>query len=261
MLITSSINWYKIISFSAETANVNTHGHNVLRLCQLFVKLCSILKISLEVPEDEHTQLPHSLKRHSNIFTPCSSSSRYAVDEDVRMWTGNNRTVSIDNLVFFWGFESGTSARNLKHLLTDSHDVSSDELDVRMLDRTCAVVVFWTPGLSERFLRTVADCEGLRAAGYETYKRVCKLAAWKPSLAVCLELALDETETLSRSKPEMEQSVIFWNDDEIINLDDLWMFVNFWYLWEGGLVAHIWPILLWCGGVENTRILKSRLRP
>lgn len=220
-------------SFSAETDKVNIHGHNVLRVCQLFVKLCFILKISLEVPEGDHSQFS-SLQRYSNMFSPCSSNSRDPGDDNVRIWTGNSRMVSIDNLVFLWGFESGISARNLKDLLCDSHDVFSEEFDVKMVDRTCAIVVFWNPGFSESFLRImdsgeIFSCklkdmisEGLRAAGYETYKRVCESGLWKPDLAECLDQAMDETEILSGAKPQrQEQSIICWNNDDMINLDDL----------------------------------------
>ncbi|KAL0436680.1 UNVERIFIED_CONTAM: Poly(A)-specific ribonuclease PARN-like [Sesamum radiatum] len=217
-----------------DTDNVNIHGHNVLRVCHLFVKLCSILKISPEVPEDGQSHLSPSLQRHSNIFNPCSSNSRDPIEDDVRIWPGKSRTVSIDNLVFLWGFESGISARSLKALLCDSHDVFSEEFDVRMVDRTCAVVVFWTPGFAECFLRIMDSreiiytkltdliSEGLRAAGYETYKRVCESGLRKSDLGDCLDQAMDETDVVSgAASSQQEQPVIYWNNDEMINLDDL----------------------------------------
>ncbi|KAL8516537.1 hypothetical protein ACS0TY_014978 [Phlomoides rotata] len=216
-----------------ETGQVKIHGHNVLIMCQLFAKLCSILKISLEVPQGDQCHLPSSLQRYSNYFSSCPSDSTDPIDDNVRIWTGNSRTVSIDNLIFLWGFQSGTSARNLKNLLCDSHDVFTEEFDVKMVDRTCAIVVFWTPGFSESFLRIIDSggissdklknmiSEGLKAAGYETYKRVCESGLWKPDLAESLEQAMDETEMLSGVKPQQEQSVICWNSDDIINLDEL----------------------------------------
>ncbi|KAK6145165.1 hypothetical protein DH2020_021985 [Rehmannia glutinosa] len=216
-----------------ETDKVNIHGHNVLKVCQLFVKLCSKLKISLEVLEGDYNQLSPSLQCHSNTFNPCSTNSRESDADDVRIWTGNTRTVSIENLVFLWGFKSGISARNLKDLLCDSHDVFSEEFDVRMIDRTCAIVVLWTPGFSERFLRIMDSgdilsgklknmiSEGLKASGYETYRRVCELGLWKPDLGESLDQAMDETEILLEAKSPQEQSVIYWNNDEMINLDDL----------------------------------------
>lgn len=219
-------------SFSAEEIDcANVHGHNVLRVCQLFVKLCSILKISLEIPEGGHTQLPAFLQRCSNMFR--SSDARDPLNDDVRIWTGKSRTVSVNNLVFLWGFRSGTSAQDLKDVLCNSHDVFSEEFDVKMVDRTCAIVVFWTPGFSKSFIRIMVSgelfcnklknmiSEGLQAADYETYRRVCESDLWKPDLAECLDQAMDETEVLSEAKMQQEQPVICWNNDEMINLDEL----------------------------------------
>ncbi|KAL0369902.1 UNVERIFIED_CONTAM: Poly(A)-specific ribonuclease PARN-like [Sesamum angustifolium] len=164
---------------------------------------------SQDVPEDGQSHLSSSLERHSNIFNPWSSNSRDPIEDDVRIWTGNSRTVSINNMVFLWGFESGISAQSLKDLLCDSHDVFSEEFDVRMVDRTCAVVVFWTPGFAECFLSIIDSgeiistkltgliSEGLKAAGYETYKRACESGLRKSDLADWLDQAVDETEILS----------------------------------------------------------------
>lgn len=219
-------------SFSAEETDcVNVHGHSVLRVCQLFVKLCSLLKISLEIPEGGHTQLPSFLERCSNMF--CSSDARDPFNDDVRMWTGKRRTVSVSNLVFLWGFRSGMSAQDLKGVLCNSHDVFSKEFDVKMVDRTCAIVVFWTPGLSKSFLRIMDSgellsnkledmiSEGLQAADYETYRKVCESGLWRPTLAECLDQATDEIEVLCGAKTQQEQSVICWNNDDMINLDEL----------------------------------------
>ncbi|KAL3616294.1 hypothetical protein CASFOL_039684 [Castilleja foliolosa] len=112
--------------------------------------VCSVMKISLEVPEGG--QLSTSLQHHSNMFKPSSTNHRDHEAGDVRISTGNSRMVSTDNLVFMWGFKRGISARNLRDLLCDLHNVFSEEFDVRVIDRTCAVFVFWTPGYSERFL-------------------------------------------------------------------------------------------------------------
>ncbi|KAL7124587.1 hypothetical protein ABFS83_14G058900 [Erythranthe nasuta] len=204
-----------------ETENTNTHGHNVLRVCQLFVKLCSILKIPLEFPEGERiTQLAPSLQRTSNTF---SSKVHTADDDGVGIRSGNSEKVRTDNLVFLWGLKNRKSSRNLKNLICDSYNVLSEEFDVRMLDRTCAVVVFWNAGVLDRFLGLVEGSggEGLRCARYNTYRRVCESGLWKADLAECFDEALDESEALSRTEAKLEESVIYWNDDEMINLDDL----------------------------------------
>ncbi|XP_057780933.1 poly(A)-specific ribonuclease PARN-like isoform X2 [Salvia miltiorrhiza] len=220
------------VSNEEETGRVNVHGHCVMRECYLFIKLCSILKISLEIREGGHTQLPAALQRCSNMFF--SSDARYPFDDDVRIWTGKSRTVSVSNLVFLWGFRSGMSAQDLKDVLCNSHDVFSEEFDVKMVDRTCAIVVFWTPGFSKSFLRIMDSgelfsnklkdmiSEGLQAADYETYKGVCKSGLWKPDLAECLDQATNEIKELSGAKTQQqEQSLICWNNDEMINLDEL----------------------------------------
>ncbi|KAG6403515.1 hypothetical protein SASPL_135738 [Salvia splendens] len=219
------------VSYEEKTDCVDVHGHSVMKVCQLFVKLCSILKISLEIPEGGHTQLPALLQCSSNML--CSSDVRDPCNDDVRIWTSKSRTVSLRNLVFLWGFRRGMSAQDLKDVLCNSHDVFSEEFDVKMVDRTCAIVVFWTPGVSKSFLGIMdsGECfsnklenmilEGLKAADYETYRRVCKSDLWKPNLAECLAQATDETVVFSGAKMQQEKSVICRNNDEMINLDEL----------------------------------------
>ncbi|GER54578.1 poly(A)-specific ribonuclease PARN-like protein [Striga asiatica] len=221
------------ISNREDAGEVDIYGHIVLRVCRLFVILCSILKISLEVPEGQSRQLSHSLHRYTDKLYPCSTKSTEPDAENVRISTGNSRIVSTDNIVFLWGFKGGLSARGLKDLLCDSHDVFSEHFDVRMICRTCAVVVFWTPGFSERFLRIMDSGDtfsgkfrdmisvGLRASSYEMYRKVCESGSWKSDLAECLDQAMDETENISEAKSEDKKSVIYWNEDDMINFDDL----------------------------------------
>lgn len=195
------------------------------------MKLCSALKISIEIPEGGHTQLSPLLQRCSNMLS--SSDATDPVNDDVRVWTSKSRTISVKNLIFLWGFRSGMSAQDLKDVLCNSHHVFSEEFDVKMVDRTCAVVAFWTPGFSKSFLRVMDSgdifsskledmiSEGLQATDYETYRRVCESGTWKPDLAECLDQAADETQVLSGAKTEQEHSIICWNSDEMINLDEL----------------------------------------
>ncbi|KZV30738.1 poly(A)-specific ribonuclease PARN-like [Dorcoceras hygrometricum] len=88
-----------------------------------------------------------------------------------------------------------------------------------MVDRTCAVVVFWTPGLLKQFLRIMGSgeivsgklkdmiSEGLRAVDYETYRRACKSVIWETDLAECLDEASGEKES-PVSAAKSQQSVI-----------------------------------------------------
>lgn len=195
--------------------------------------MCSVLKINPETFEEDYSHLSSAIQCHANKFNPSSTRFGDPIDEDVRIWNKNSRRISIDNLVFLWGLEGGISAGMLKALLHDSHEVFSKEFDVQMVDKNCAVIVFWTPGFSERFLRIMDSGEifseslkdmiskGLAAASYKTYKSVCKLGLWEVDLADALVKALEETERLTEAKSEEDLSVINWNNDEMINLDDL----------------------------------------
>lgn len=215
-----------------ESSNVNVQGHYVLKLCQMFVTLHSILKINPEVHESDNSPLSPSFLRHANNFGPVSDDYGDSSAEDVRIWTGSSRRVSTDNLVFLLGFEAGATAGKVKRILHDSHDAFSKEFDVRMVDRTCAVVVFWTPGFSEHFLRIMGSgeilssklkdmiSEGLRAVDYDTYRRACKSVLWETDLAECLDEASGDKEK-PNSTAKSQQSVICWNSDEMINLDEL----------------------------------------
>ncbi|CAL5424828.1 unnamed protein product [Camellia sinensis] len=221
------------ISHQDDASESKIHGHDVLRISELFAKLCSILKISPVTHEDENGHLPSVLEDYTNIFNPCSTSSQdHTIDEDVSVWTDNRRKVDSKDLVFLWGFRGGMSARTLKKLLHDSHDVFSEEFDIRLLDKSCAVVAFWNPGLSESFLEAMdsggISCEslgemiseGLRAATYQTYRRACRLGILEADLADSLEKALGDADSLSEAHSE-ESSEIYWDSDLMINLDDL----------------------------------------
>ncbi|CAA2956412.1 poly(A)-specific ribonuclease PARN-like [Olea europaea subsp. europaea] len=221
------------VSHRAEADKVQIHGRNVLQISELFAKLCSVLKINPETFEEDYNHLSSAIQCHANKFNPSSTRFGDPIDEDVRIWNKNSRRINIDNLVFLWGLEGGISAGMLKALLHDSHEVFSKEFDVQMVDKNCAVIVFWTPGFSERFLRIMDSGEifseslkdmiskGLAAASYKTYKSVCKLGLWEVDLADALDKALEETERLTEAKSEEDLSVINWNNDKMINLDDL----------------------------------------
>ncbi|XP_028067269.1 uncharacterized protein LOC114270072 [Camellia sinensis] len=125
------------ISHQDDASESNIHGHDVLRISELFAKLCTILKIAPVTHEDENGHLPSVLEDYTNIFNPCSTSSQdHTIDEDVSVWTDNRRKVDSKDLVFLWGFRGGMFARTLKKLLHDSRDVFSEEFDVQQLDKS-----------------------------------------------------------------------------------------------------------------------------
>ncbi|GMY33775.1 poly(A)-specific ribonuclease PARN-like [Fagus crenata] len=206
------------------------HGHNVLSISHLFAKLCSILKIAPIQSDNKNSVL--ALEKYASILNPCSLSPQESTDGDINVWTNNTRKVNCEHLVFLWGFKRGMTAGMLKSLLQGSHDVFSQEFDVRFVDRSCAIVVFWKPGHSETFLDVINSkeifgpigemvSEGLRAACYGTYKKVCRLGILEADLAKSLDKALEEPDRLWPSDSETNPSEVYWCSDSIINFDDL----------------------------------------
>lgn len=199
------------------------HGHNVVRISELFAKLSFILKIT---PETEHHNPDGpSLKRHSNVFNLDSNNLQDSNEtDDISVWTHNPRKISVKNLVFLWGFRSSISAVKLKNLLCKSHDVLSEDdvFDVQLVEKNCAVIVFWKNGLSEWFLDAIGSGDGLRdlaaeglmAAGYESYKMICNSEILGASLA-------DSLEEVDRVEDHTESPEVYWNSELMINFDDL----------------------------------------
>lgn len=145
----------------------------------------------------------------------------------------NVRNVSTENLVFLWGFRSGISAGEFRTLLYGTYDIFSEEFDIRMVDKSCSVLALWKPKLAKKLLEVMDSggvcsdpmreliSEGVRAANYEVYKRVCKLGLWETDLADAFDKALSEfPNDVSSTDFGKESSEIFWSSD-LINLDDL----------------------------------------
>ncbi|XP_076929036.1 poly(A)-specific ribonuclease PARN-like [Bidens hawaiensis] len=203
----------------ASAEEHKNHGHNAVRISELFAKLCVILK---PTPETQHHNLENPLlKPYSNAFNLGSTEQT----DDISIWTQNPKQISIYNLVFLWGFRSNTSAGKLKAMLRKSHDVLSEDdvFDVRLVDKNCAVVVFWKNGLSEWFLEAIGygdglrelAAEGLMAAGYDAYIKVCK------SEILGADLAASFAEFDRASRDHVEESEVCWNSELMINFDDL----------------------------------------
>ncbi|KAK7256197.1 hypothetical protein RIF29_29635 [Crotalaria pallida] len=218
-----------------DQATVNEgkiHGLNALRLSYLFMKLCSILKISPNISESGNRHLAHELEDFTNVFHPCSDDIPESLNEDIRVWTNSTRKVSCENVVFVWGFKFGITAGMLKSLLQASHDIFSREFDVKLVDKSCAIVVFWQPGLSRNFLEVMNSEEisgdlkelvsdGMRVTCYETYKTMCRLGLWEINLAESLERTLESSQCDIMIGSERKSSDIHWYNDNVINIDDL----------------------------------------
>ncbi|KAH0461579.1 hypothetical protein IEQ34_009154 [Dendrobium chrysotoxum] len=215
----------------AEDGN-KSHGNNVLKLAFLFAKLNMLLK---NAPSSRSVlEQAKSIEDYANIFNPASLTLHEPGDDDETSWQiDTTRRVSTDNILFLWGFGGATSAVELKHCLLQIHPVFVEDFDVRFVDKTCAVVVFERSGSAEILLKDMRSVdtvsgvlrdmivEGLRAAGYDAYKKVCRLGLWEGDLADSLEIALAETveDLCSLSKTNTNEN--HWKSEMMIDLNDL----------------------------------------
>ncbi|KAL8160675.1 hypothetical protein V2J09_002212 [Rumex salicifolius] len=214
------------VSLSTDANEVKVHGHNVLQVSQLFAKLSYVLQQGTSKPEKDE-KLCSSIN-HSNEDFP---------KEDTKVSSGkhkNNRNLSSEDLVFLWGFSNGhMSPRELKRLLIGSHEALFDEdlFDVKLVDKGCAVIAFWRLESARSFIESMDSgnfmsetlkemvSQGLRVANYEVYKNVCKKGLWESDLAD----ALDKADNCIVSEADSPRSAfeICWENDDLINLDDL----------------------------------------
>lgn len=216
-------------SVSVEADESKNHGFDVLRISQLFAKICSVLKANPETVIDASS----AFKGYANIFNPYSVSSDNLIEEDVRISIDHQQKISTDNVVFVWGFTVGTSAKMLRNQLSTSHEAFSDEFDVRLVDKSCAIIAFWKSNSSAKFLEAVESgginydslsnliSEGLRAADYETYKRLCNLGLWEVNLADSLDNTLAADLDGHGEDSHKESTEVYWRNTDRINIDDL----------------------------------------
>ncbi|XP_031262914.1 poly(A)-specific ribonuclease PARN-like [Pistacia vera] len=220
------------IPHKATENESNIHGHNVVKICHLFGKLCSVLNLTPTSSRSSNHHLASAFDGYANIFNLSSDSCQEPTDEDIRVWTNNTRKVRCEDVAFLWGFRKRMSAGTLKTLLRGSNEVFAKEFDVRLVDRSCAMVVFWQPSLRETFVDIMNSekisgalkemvSEGLKATGYETYKRVCSSGLWELELADALDKALALPDSNLEDDYETNTSEIYWSNDLKINLDDL----------------------------------------
>ncbi|CAH8354955.1 unnamed protein product [Eruca vesicaria subsp. sativa] len=196
------------------------HGQNVVMISHLFAKLSTIQKSSVQSNKDLQAL---DSDEHANSIT--------SNDENVKVWSKNSRRVSSENLVFIWGLSKKMTAAMLKKVLQKSHTVFAQEFDVKYLDRSCAVLVFWDSGSSDTFLSAVNNeeqlvgslremvAEGVRVAGYDTYRRACRLGFWEADLAEALDKTLESS--ASDRDLDTKPSDISWSSELTINFDEL----------------------------------------
>lgn len=196
----------------------------------------------LEIVPGHQTSLKQPIEGYANTFYPCCARLQESRDDDdnndedinVGFWMDNSvRRTSTDSLIFLWGFNRGISATELKQHLHEAHIVFTDNFKLQLVDKTCAVVVFGRPSSAETLLNDMREetvgsslptgmfSRGLKAAGYGTYAKVCRMGFWEADLADSLTRALGDS---ARDLPidcSEKGTEIYWCDDSVIELQNL----------------------------------------
>jgi len=174
------------------TSGVTKNEQNVLRITKLFAKLSNLLKIGPE----------------------CQLQSDSA------------EVVSTENIVFLWGFR-GKSVKELKSYLPGLHQIFSEDFEVKLLDKTCSALLFRNSGTAMQLLKEISSespslnnffSEGLKAAGFEVYRKVCRLGLWDSELAEALEHV--SAEVAASTLSECNSSQIYWNSSLMLDLKE-----------------------------------------
>lgn len=206
------------------TNSVTKSGENVLRITKLFAKLTGLLKIGPKCQSQSDEQC-YTVEEYCNIFYPsCISEESDGVD------FGNEsditRTVSTDNVVLLWGFRE-TSVKELRSRLTSLHHVFSKDFELKLLDKTCSALIFGSSDTALELLREISSespalndffSEGLKAAGFDVYRKVCRLGLWDSDLAEALEGVSSELATSTLSGHGTSE--IYWNSSLMLDIKE-----------------------------------------
>ncbi|KAK8952757.1 Poly(A)-specific ribonuclease PARN-like [Platanthera guangdongensis] len=209
--------------------STSSHGKNVLSIAFLFSKLNMLLKTA-------PSSRTEPIEDFANIFHTASMTLHEPGDDDDDaglLMIDTTKRVGTDDILFLWGFRGATSAAGLKARLFRIHPVFSKEFDVRIVDKTCAIAVFRNSGSAEALLKDITSVEnlsgafrdmvveGLRAARYDAYKKVCKIGLWEGDLADSLEVAMADSTEDSYSLSGANTDEIHWNREMMIDLNEL----------------------------------------
>lgn len=136
------------------------------------------------------------------------------------------KTVTTDNIIFLWGFR-GKSVNELKSYLPGLNQVFSEDFEVKLLDKTCSALVFRNSDTAMQLLKEISSespslhsffAEGLKATGFEVYRKVCRLGLWDSDLAEALEGVSSEVAASTLS--ECNSSQIYWNSSLMLDLKE-----------------------------------------
>lgn len=147
-------------------------------------------------------------------------------DVDCTNESDTTMAVSTDCVLFLWGF-GVTSAKELRFRLTRLHHVFSKDFELRLLDKTCSALIFRSSDAAVELLRDISSespslynffSEGLKAAGFDVYRKACRLGLWDSDLAEALERVSSEPATSAVSGHS--SSEIYWNSSLKLDLKE-----------------------------------------
>ncbi|KAG6488375.1 hypothetical protein ZIOFF_049618 [Zingiber officinale] len=213
-----------------EGCTTKAHGNNVLRITHLFAILCTLLKLFPNgIVEEQYIK---AIEDYLNILYPSHTTIQESDEEDPSFTKENVRATNTNDLVFLWGYGHLT-AKELKHSLREAHDVFKEDFELRFMDKSCAVIVFYRAGSAQVLLESMASAmfcsdglskmksEGLKAAGYQCYKKVCRLGLWDANLSDSLENVMSDPAGGISTFSEKDASEVSWTSEYAIDLSDL----------------------------------------
>ncbi|XP_042419180.1 poly(A)-specific ribonuclease PARN-like [Zingiber officinale] len=215
---------------SDEGCTTKAHGNNVLRITHLFAILCTLLKLFPNgIVEEQYIK---AIEDYVNILYPSHTTIQESDEEDPSFTKEDVRATNTNDLVFLWGYGHLT-AKELKHSLREAHDVFKEDFELRFMDKSCAVIVFYRAGSAQVLLESMASAmfcsdglskmksEGLKAAGYQCYKKVCRLGLWDANLSDSLENVMSDPADGISTFSEKDASEVSWTSEYAIDLSDL----------------------------------------
>lgn len=190
----------------------------------MYAKLINLLKIGPGCQLQSGEQCA-AVEEYCNIFYP-SCMVEDSDDVDLANEPDTAKTVSTDNIVFLWGFRE-KSVKELKSYLPGLHQAFSEEFEVKLLDKTCSALIFCNSDTAMQLLKEISSenpslnsffSEGLKAAGFEVYRKVCRLGLWDSNLAEALEGVSSDVAASTLS--ERNSSQIYWNSSLMLDLKE-----------------------------------------
>ncbi|CAO2163233.1 unnamed protein product [Urochloa humidicola] len=177
------------------TSSITKNEQNVLRIAKLFAKLSTLLKIGPECQLQSGEQSA-AVEEYCNVFYPsCMVEDSDDVDSASEPETAET--------------------------------VFSEDFEVKLLDKTCSALIFRDSNTAMQLLKEMSlespslnsfFSEGLRAAGFEVYRKACRLGLWDSDLAEALDCVSSEVAASTLS--ECNSSQIYWNSSLMLDLKE-----------------------------------------